>query len=118
VAEEKFQSELARLRIQQSKARGDEVFGGFSKTEKREYDARATRIHDLETQLHVAPDAFVRGAANQRRQWNKTSETDTPQSAAHQSYRSREQDSSEAFAESLTKRKRSRQGSDSEKDPE
>jgi hypothetical protein len=42
----------------------------------------------------------------QRRRWNKEAETDTPQSEARQPYRTREQDSTNAFTDSLkTKQK-------------
>jgi hypothetical protein len=41
-------SELARLRTEQSKTRQDEVFGGLSHAEQAEYEGRQKRIHDLE----------------------------------------------------------------------
>ena len=42
----------------------------------------------------------------QRHQWNKESQTDTPQNEARQPYRTREQDSTNAFTDSLkTKQK-------------
>ncbi len=40
-------------------------------------------------------------AAGQRREWEKKSATDTPQSEAHQPYRGREKDSANAFADPL-----------------
>ena len=53
MANQKLQSELTRLRKQQAKARQDEIFGGFSRAERAEYDARANRIHDVETELEL-----------------------------------------------------------------
>ena len=102
-----LQSELTRLRKQQAKARQDEVFGGLSRAERAEYDARADRIHDVETELelHTGPAepgaSSDRLAAAQRREWVKKSATDTPQSEAHQPYRSRERDLANAFADPL-----------------
>jgi hypothetical protein len=99
MANQSLQSELTRLRKQQAKARQDEIFGGFSRAERAEYDARANRIHDVETELelHTKPaergSSFGMTAAGQRREWDKKSETDIPQSKAHQPYRSREKDS-------------------------
>jgi hypothetical protein len=43
-------SELMRLQKAQSKARQDEVFGGLSHAEQAEYNSRARRIHELDTQ--------------------------------------------------------------------
>ena len=40
-------------------------------------------------------------AAKQTQEWNKESETDTPQGEARQPYRPREQDSVNGFTESL-----------------
>jgi hypothetical protein len=92
--------ELKRLVDLQRKARHDEIFGGFSKAERLEFDARATRIAEIE--IEVEAEQFrMKAAAEQRREWNKTAETDTPQKEAHQSYRSREKDSSKAFTDSL-----------------
>ena len=53
MANQSLQSELTRLRKQQAKARQDEIFGGFSRAERAEYDARANRIHDVETELQI-----------------------------------------------------------------
>jgi len=86
-------SELARLRREQIKTRQDEVFGGLSHAERAEYNRKAKRIHELEielqasvvTELHSQPDLI---AAEQRHEWNKNSETDTPQSSGRQPYRS------------------------------
>jgi hypothetical protein len=50
VAEENPKAELARLLRQQRQARQDEVFGGLSHTEQAEYDSRAKRIHELDSQ--------------------------------------------------------------------
>ena len=100
MANQKLQSELTRLRKQQAKARQDEIFGGFSRAERAEYDARANRIHEVETELETKP-AERTIAEQQRRQWHKESDTDTPQDVARQPYRSREKDSGDAFTNSL-----------------
>jgi hypothetical protein len=88
-------SELARLRAKQWQARQDEVYGGFSESERAEYNRRAARIHELDAQLMVVTHADE-AAAEQGREWNKKSETDTPRNADRQPYRSREQDSTNA----------------------
>jgi hypothetical protein len=100
MADQDLQSELTRLRKEQSKARQDEVFGGFSRAERAEYDARTKRIHDLGTELQTK-GAERTIPEQQRRQWHKDSETDTPQNVARQPYRSREKDSGDAFTTSL-----------------
>jgi hypothetical protein len=48
MSQETPELELAGLRKQQSKARRDEVFGGFSSAERLAYDHRQNRIHELE----------------------------------------------------------------------
>jgi hypothetical protein len=89
MANQSLQSELTRLRKQQAKARQDEVFGGFSLAERVEYDARAHRIHDVETEIELYTKPAEQGfssdivATGQRLEWEKKSETDTPQSKAH-----------------------------------
>lgn len=93
MTDEKLQSELRRLNTLQSRARQDEVFGGFSRAQRIEYNKRERRIHDLETELQAGADSEQSGmtaGADQRREWNKSPETENPQSAAPQSYRSRE----------------------------
>jgi hypothetical protein len=100
VAEENTASELARLRKQQQQAQQDEVYGGFSKSERAEYDRRAERINELETQLQTVTSTDE-AAAEQRHEWNKKSETDTPQSEGRQANRTREQDSTNASTDSL-----------------
>ena len=98
--EENPQSEVTRLRKTQSLARQQEIYGGFSPAERTEYDNRAKRIEELDAQLQAI--AFTdKAAAEQRREWNKSSETDTPQSEARQPYHSREKDSTTAFTDSL-----------------
>jgi len=67
MANQSLQSELTRLRKQQAKARQDEVFGGLSRAERAEYDARANRIHEVETELETKP-AERTIAEQQRRQ--------------------------------------------------
>ena len=79
VAEENPKSELARLRKKQLQAQQDEVYGGFSKSKRAEYYSRAERINELELQLQTLASAD-KGAAKHRGEWNKKSETDTPQS--------------------------------------
>jgi hypothetical protein len=121
VAEENIHSELVRLRRLQSDARYSEIFGGFSRAERYEYEARAKRIRDLEVEFQlgeVAAHSGVSAAAEQRREWNKTSETDTPQNEARQSYRNREMESSNAFTDSLKTGRRNQPKSDSAKDRE
>jgi hypothetical protein len=59
MAQEKSQSELIRLRKEQNKARHDEVFGGLSPVELAEYNRKAARIHELESDFQ----------AEQSRQW-------------------------------------------------
>jgi hypothetical protein len=54
----------------------------------------------VETELETKP-AERTIAEQQRRQWHKESDTDTPQDVARQPYRSREKDSGDAFANSL-----------------
>ena len=58
-------SELARLRKRQRQARQDEVYGGFSKSERAEYDSRAERINELDAQLQTLASAD-KAAAEQR----------------------------------------------------
>jgi hypothetical protein len=48
---ETIQSELARLRKEQSKTRQDEVFGGLSDQERSIYEFKEERIRELEVQL-------------------------------------------------------------------
>ena len=121
--DETLKCELTRLRSLQTTARQERVFGGFSTAEAIEYEKRADRIHNLETELQTGADLerSLRlggtAAADQRREWNKSAETDTPQSAAHQSYGSRERDSSNAFNDSKTRRG-SKPSNDSRKDGE
>ena len=91
-------SELARLHNPQRQARQDEVYGGFSKSERAEYDSRAERINELDAQLQTLASAD-KVAAEQRGEWNKKSEMDMPQSEGRQPYRTREQDSMDAFSD-------------------
>ena len=48
------QSELTRLRKDQNKARQDEVFGGLSPEERAEYNGKAERIHELESEIQAS----------------------------------------------------------------
>jgi hypothetical protein len=97
--DETLSAELARLRDQQFSARQNEVYGGLSKVEQADYDARAKRIYELTKQVEAIASSS-RAQAEQRREWNKSSEMDTPQSEARQPYRSRETDSTHAFTDS------------------
>jgi hypothetical protein len=98
--DETLSAELARLRDQQFSARQNEVYGGLSKVEQADYDARAKRIYELTKQVEAIASSS-RAQAEQRREWNKSSETDTPQSEARQPYRSREKDSTTEYVDSL-----------------
>jgi uncharacterized protein YdaT len=118
VSNEKLQAELTRLRKLQSDARYNEIFGGFSKLERNEYEERQKRIYILQAHLEegaVAEQPMTAGA-NQRREWNRRSETDIPQAEARQQYHSREKDSSKAFTDSLTGSQNNRPRSGSRKD--
>jgi hypothetical protein len=100
MAEETPQVEVTRLRKVQTLARQHEVYGGFSSSERIEYDDRAKRIKELDAQLEAIAVAD-NAASEQRREWNKSSETDTPQGEGRQPYRSREEDSTTGFVDSL-----------------
>jgi hypothetical protein len=113
VALENPKSELARLREEQRQARLDEVYGGFSKSERAEYDIREERIHELDSQLLTMTSADD-AASEQRREWNRKSETDTAQTEGRQPYRTREHGSTNTFTDSLktgrTQQKRKPEG--------
>jgi hypothetical protein len=82
MAKEKPQSELTRLRTEQEKTRRDEVFGGLTPAERAEYKRKSERIYELESEIQasaVAEKSSQFAKAEQKRQWNKESETDTPQ---------------------------------------
>jgi hypothetical protein len=73
MVEEKPQFELTRLRKEQNKARQDEVFGGLSPAERAEYNGKAERIHELESNFPasaVAKKSLQSAKAEQNRQWN------------------------------------------------
>ena len=53
VEPKKIKSELTRLLKLQNKAKQEEVFGGFSGAENREFDRRTKRINALEIELHA-----------------------------------------------------------------
>ena len=106
MAREKPTSELLRLLKEQTKALEDEVFGGLSSAERAEYNRKTKRINELE--IEIAATAAARkgprsARIEQRRQWNKESETDTPQNEASQPYRSREKDPMDTSAASRRK---------------
>jgi hypothetical protein len=56
----KSQSELIRLRKDQTKARQDEVFGGLSPAERAEFNGKAERIHKLESEIQACAVAEKR----------------------------------------------------------
>jgi hypothetical protein len=60
--------------------------------------------------------ALVRDLAAEQKAWNKPSETDTPQDEARQSYRSREEDSADGFAEGMKLFKPTKRDSEKKKD--
>ena len=104
---EKPEGELKRLLNEQRKARQDEVFGGFSPTERAEYEEKADRIHALESEMQssaVSKKSSLSAKAEQERQWNKEPETDTPQAETHQPYRSREKGSTDSSSDSRRQR--------------
>jgi hypothetical protein len=85
--------ELSRLRKEQSDNRVEEVFGGFSRTERAAYDRKEERIRELESEVQasaVAKKHSQSAKAEKRLGWIKPSETDSPQSEPHQPYHSRE----------------------------
>jgi hypothetical protein len=107
MAKEEPQSELTRLLREQEKTRRDEVFGGLTPAERAEYKRKAERIQKLESEIQasaVAENSSQVAKAEQKRQWNKESETDTPQGEAHQPYRSREKDSMGSSTDSNRRR--------------
>ncbi len=81
----KPESELEQLRKKQRITRQNEIFGGLTKAERAEYNARAKRIGELEIELSLSA-----AKAERDRQWNRKSETDTAQIEARQPYRDRE----------------------------
>ncbi len=83
------QAEWKRLREEQLKARRDEVFGGLTPAERMAYEVRRRRLQELQGELWLEA-ATAKSAAEQTRNWNREPETDTPQSASRQPYRSRE----------------------------
>jgi hypothetical protein len=96
---QKRESELKRLRAEQYKSLQDEVFGGLSPAERARYEVKSERIHELESKIQasaVAENRSQSAKAERKRQWNKESETDTPQADAQQPYRSREKDSKDS----------------------
>jgi hypothetical protein len=46
-------AELARLRERQHNIRQNEVYGGLSRAERADYDARAKRIYELTKQIET-----------------------------------------------------------------
>jgi DNA-binding MarR family transcriptional regulator len=51
VINEKSQAELRLLKNEQKKAQQDEVFCGLSKAERAQFNRRAERIQDLESEM-------------------------------------------------------------------
>jgi len=60
MVETKPHSELRLLRNDQKKARQDDVFGGLSPAERAEYNGKAERIHDLESEIQASAVAGKR----------------------------------------------------------
>ncbi|MGA2413262.1 MAG: hypothetical protein ABSF59_02375 [Candidatus Sulfotelmatobacter sp.] len=58
---ESNQTELARLRQEQSQTRQDEVFGGLSCEERGAYELKAKRIRQLERELLIQSEARFAG---------------------------------------------------------
>ena len=72
MVEEKPQSDLTRLRKEQTKARHDEVFGGLSPAELEEYNGKAERIHELQSDFQASAltrKSLQSAKAKQSRQW-------------------------------------------------
>jgi hypothetical protein len=72
-------------------------FTGLSPIERAAYNRKTDRIHSIETEIQasaVAEEKSQSSKSEQRGHWNENAETDTPQSEAHQPYRSREKESS------------------------
>jgi hypothetical protein len=103
---ETAKSELLRLFKKQNEVLQDEVFGGLTNAEWAEYNARAKRINELEIEIQAIAEKkpSQSAEAEQRRQWNKPSETDTHRSEARQPYRSREKDSANSSTDSGKRR--------------
>jgi Skp family chaperone for outer membrane proteins len=72
----------------------------LSKAERAEYEAGRKRIDALTKKVEATASSRA-AQAEQRGEWKKMSETDTPQSEARQPYRSREKDSTNKFIDSL-----------------
>ena len=101
--QEKLEFELQRLRAELNKIRQDEVFGGLSAVQLAEYNRKSDRVYDLEFELHViafARKSLVTAKEEPERPWDKDPETDTPQAAPRQPYRSREKDSTDSSTDS------------------
>jgi hypothetical protein len=93
-------SELARLRKRQPQARQldkTRCIGAFPNLNALNTTA-TERINELDAQFQTLVSAD-KAAAEQRGEWNKKSETDMPQSEGRQPYRTREQDSTDAFTD-------------------
>jgi hypothetical protein len=96
VEKETLESELARLKKEQRKTRENEVFGGLSINERAVYNEKSARIDELKTEIQASEEKSPSSKSEQRRYWNKNTETDTHQSEAHQPYGSREKESTNA----------------------
>jgi hypothetical protein len=105
MAKPDLEHELRTLRAEQATTRRNEVFGGLSPAERADYNQKSDRIHALESEIFansVATASSGSAKAEQRRSWNKQSETDTARGGARQSYRSRESDSTGDSTDSST----------------
>jgi hypothetical protein len=58
---ESNQTELARLRREQSQTRQEEVFGGLSFEERGTYELKAERIRHLERELLIRAEVRIAG---------------------------------------------------------
>jgi hypothetical protein len=97
--------ELSRLRKEQSDNRVEEVFGGFSRTERAAYDRKEERIRELESEVQasaVAKKHSQSAKAEKRLGWIKPSETDSPQSEPHGRYATKRPTVAKRFRNSAT----------------
>jgi hypothetical protein len=98
VGKGKPESELKRLLKPQKETLEDEIFGGLSPAERAQFDRRMKRINELAIELAASAPK-----AEQQREWNKVSETDSPHAEVRQPYRSREKDSAHSYTDSMRK---------------
>ena len=93
-------AEVLRLLRELRQIRHDEIFGGLSLSERAEYDRKVSRISELELLSGTAYlSLFSEDDLNNKSGWEKTSETDSPETLARQPYRDREKASRDSQAE-------------------